>query len=197
MIKNIILDMGNVLMDFDPEVSLRRFLDNDADRDIIRNELFHGPEWLMGDEGILKNAERYEPVSKRVPQRLHPQLKNIVEHWNDCMQPIAGATEFCDCMKEKGYQIYVLSNADDTFFDYFPRFKEISWFDGVTVSSTIRIVKPNLDIYEYFLEHYHLTADECLFIDDRLENVVAAECVGMHGFVFKGNYDDIIQKHCL
>ena len=56
MIKNIIFDMGNVLLRFDPEVSLQAYLDNDTDRAIIRKELFEAPEWLMADEGKITNA---------------------------------------------------------------------------------------------------------------------------------------------
>ena len=191
MIKNIILDMGNVLLSFDPEVCLNAFLSAEEDRAVIRKELFGGPEWIMGDYGTITNAERYEPVSKRVPERLHAQLKQCVDKWDMCMEPIPGAREFCSYIKEKGYGIYVLSNACNGFYSYFPRFCEISYFDGVMVSSDVHMIKPEKRIYEHFLNTYHLNAEECLFIDDRSENVEGGQSVGINGFVFEGDFDAI------
>lgn len=191
MIKNIILDMGNVLLSFNPEIPLNAFVKTEADRAIIRRELFEGPEWILGDYGTITNEQRYEPVSKRVPERLHPELKKCVEEWDICMKPIPGAREFCEYAKSAGYRIYVLSNACNGFYHYFPRFKEISYFDGVMVSSDVHMIKPEPQIYEHFLKTYDLTGEECLFIDDRPENVKGAQNAGLCGFVFTGNFAEI------
>lgn len=197
MIKNIVLDMGNVLLTFNPEVCLQTFLDNDADRAIIRRELFEGPEWIQGDYGIITNAQRYEPVSKRVPARLHASLKNCVDKWDMCMKPVPGAMDFCKYIKDKGYGIYVLSNACNGFYDYFPNFAEISYFDGVLVSSDIHMIKPEAGIYTHFLEVYGLNPEECLFIDDRPENVEGGLKAGMQGFIFAGDFEAIKTTYTL
>jgi len=197
MMKNIILDMGNVLLSFDPEKSLQAFLENDEDRAIIRKELFQGPEWEQGDYGIITNEERYTLVSKRVPERLHPALKECVDKWSDFMQPIPGAMDFCEYVKNKGYGIYVLSNACSLFGHYFPRFAPVSYFDGVMVSSDVHLVKPEKEIYELFLQTYNLNPTECLFIDDRPENIEGAQAVHISGYIFTGDFQDIIDKYKL
>jgi len=197
MIKNIVLDMGNVLLTFNPEVCLQTFLDNENDRTIIRRELFEGPEWIQGDYGIITNSERYEPVSKRIPAYLHPALKNCVEKWDMCMKPVPGAMEFCEYIKSKGYRIYVLSNACNGFYKYFPNFADISYFDGVMVSSDVHMIKPEKEIYTHFLNTYDLCADECLFVDDRPENISGGCNAGMKGFIFTGNFEMIIKKYRL
>lgn len=197
MIKNIILDMGNVLINFDPEVPLHTFFDTDSDRDIIRLELFQSSEWVQGDYGYITNEQRYEPVSKRVPERLHPQLKKCIEKWPSCMTPVSGAISFCNYAKEKGYHLYVLSNADKNFDKYFPTFVDPTYFDGIMVSSYVNMIKPELRIYQHFLETYHLTADECLFLDDREENIEGARKVGIHGFVFTGDFGSVIKEYNL
>lgn len=197
MIKNIILDMGNVLLSFDPEVSLNAFVETEADRAIIRKELFEGPEWIMGDYGIITNAQRYEPVSKRVPERLHSQLQKCVDKWNICMKPIDGAMDFCEYVKRKGYGIYVLSNACSSFYSYFPRFAAVSYFDGVMVSSDVHMIKPEVEIYKLFLQTYDLTPEECLFIDDRPENIEGAQIANINGFIFTGDFNAIIEKYQL
>lgn len=194
MIKNIILDMGNVLLKFDPEVSLRQYCETEAIRDVIRRELFEGPEWIMGDYGTITNAERFEPVSRRVPVSFHRQLQDCVDHWNICMQPIPGAKAFCEYIKSRGYGIYVLSNACNTFYDYFPRFAEISYFDGVMVSSDVHVIKPDIKIYQLFLDTYHLFPEECLFIDDREENAEGARTAGMQSIVYTGDFEQIKKR---
>ncbi len=87
-IKNIIFDMGNVLLDYDPEVCLDYFLEKEADRAIIRRELFEGPEWEQGDLGRLTDLERFYKVRERVPERLHGALKSCAVDWTMCMRPV-------------------------------------------------------------------------------------------------------------
>ncbi len=190
-IKNIIFDMGRVLLQFDPHVSLDAYCENEEDKSIIYKELFKGPEWIMGDEGKITNGQRFLLVKERVPERLHQTLKLVVENWEMCMKPVEGAMEFYSLVKENGYHTFVLSNACNRFYGYFPRFYDMKSFDGVVVSSDVKMIKPNPAIYEYILTTYHLNPSECLFIDDMEENVEAAGKAGINGFVFQNNYEDI------
>ena len=190
-VKNIIFDMGRVLLKFDPYVSLNTYCDNKEDMDLLYKELFEGPEWIMGDEGKITNGQRYELVKERVPERLHRALKLIVENWVICMEPVEGALEFYKYVKEKGYNTYVLSNACNRFYSYFPRYYDLDSFEGVVVSSDIKMIKPTPSIYEYILKTYKLKPEECLFIDDVEVNVKAAEEMGIKGFVFKNNYEEL------
>ena len=194
MIKNIVLDMGNVLLDFDPEFVLNTFCSSDEEKKVIRKELFEGPEWWMGDRGDIKDIDRYDLVKVRVPSEFHEALKNCAYHWDICMKPLDGAREFCGKAKKEGYKVFVLSNASDLFYEYFPKFLPLSFFDGVFVSSDYLMLKPDVAIYEKFLEKYALKADECLFIDDREENVAGALKAGMNGFCFKGDYDAVFES---
>lgn len=193
MIKNVIFDMGNVLLTYNPEVCLRKFLDNEEDRNVIRRELFEGPEWAEGDLGLITDAQRFDGVSKRVPVRLHEALKRCTLEWMMCMKPVEGAREFCSYAKEHGYRVYVLSNASNTFYDYFHNFSEFDYFDGIVVSCDIHIVKPDRGIYQYLLDQYQLIPEECFFIDDMEKNVEGAKKIGMNGAVFEGDFEKIKQ----
>lgn len=193
MIKNIVLDMGNVLLNFDPEAVLNKFCSSDDEKQVIRKELFNGPEWLMGDRGDIKDSDRFDLVKVRVPEKFHEALKNCAFKWDFCMDPLPGAREFCEAVKEQGYGIYVLSNASDLFYKYFPNLLPLNFFDGIFVSSDYKMLKPDEEIYRTFLEKYGLKADECLFIDDREENVIGAKAVGFNGFVFSGDYGKIME----
>lgn len=197
MIKNIVFDMGNVLLDYNPEVPLDAFCKTEEEKAVIRKELFGGPEWIQGDLGNMTNEERYESVKQRVPEAVYPALKKCVYEWDICMKPIPGAMEFCEYIRQKGYGLYVLSNASDAFYDYFPKFAPLDFFDGIVVSADIHIIKPDIRIYQHLLEIYHLVPEECLFIDDREDNVEGAKQVGMSGEVFWNDYDAIKSKYQL
>lgn len=194
MIKNIILDMGNVLLDYNPQVPLEAFCSSDRERDIIRKELFEGPEWSQGDLGIIPDTGRYDLVKKRVPKEYWTGLKKCCDEWDICMNPLEGARSFCDTMKGKGYGLFVLSNASDKFYQYFPKFLPLDFFDGIVVSADHHILKPDRRIYEYLLEKYRLIPEECLFIDDRQDNVEGALSVGMQAYRFQNDFDGIVEQ---
>lgn len=191
MIKNIVLDMGNVLLNYDPEIPLNAFCDCEEAKDIIRRELFEGPEWIMGDLGEVTDAGRYDLVKERVPKEYHSALRKCCDEWDICMTPLDGARDFCHKMREIGKKIYVLSNASDKFYTYFLNFLPLDFFDGIVVSADEHLIKPDVQIYKRFLDRYHLLAGECLFIDDRRNNVEGAKAVGMQAVQFMNNYMEI------
>ncbi len=186
--KNIIFDMGNVLLNYDPDVCLKEIVENEEDRELIKRELFQGPEWIQGDLGYLTDEGRFEGVSKRIPGRLHEELRRCAVEWDMCMQPVPQAKEFCDYLKGKGCGVYVLSNASNSFYKYFPRFAPFDYFDGIVVSCDIHVIKPDIRIYQYLLEKYHLQAEECFFIDDLEKNIAGAKNAGIEGAVFRGDF---------
>lgn len=191
MIENIVLDMGNVLLNYDPEIPLNAFCHSEEAKDIIRKELFEGPEWEMGDLGLVTDRGRYDLVKARVPEKYHAELKHCVDEWDICMTPVTGAREFCREMRDAGKKLYILSNASDKFYEYFSNFLPLDFFDGVLVSADVHMIKPDLGIYKHLLETYELKAQECLFIDDRANNVEGAKAAGMQAVLFANNYEEI------
>ena len=188
MIKNIILDMGNVLLSYDPQIPLDTYCDSQEEKELIRQVLFGSDIWLEADKGLLKNAELFDRVKQQVAPDHWAALQNCCEHWDICMKPIAGAREFCERAKAGKYGLYVLSNANDKFYDYFERLLPLQFFDGVVVSSDIRMIKPDREAFEYVLKTYGLKAEECLFVDDSACNVDAARAIGMTAHLFRNDY---------
>ncbi len=194
-VKNIVLDMGNVLFDFNPKFVMDTFCSSDEEKEIIRRELFEGPEWSLGDKGVIKDADRFDLVKVRVPETYHEALRNCAMHWDVCMNPLPGAKEFCEYVRAHGYGIYILSNASDAFYSYFPRLLPLDFFDGVFVSSDYLMLKPDLEIYKTFLDQYGLKGEECLFIDDRLENVEGAQKAGIQAVQYFGSFEPIVKEY--
>lgn len=186
--------MGNVLLQFRPQIALEEFFETAEDRELINHELFMGPEWIMGDEGKITNEQRYDLICPRIPQRLHSALKRCVEGWDMCLAPVAGADVFCQQAKEKGYGMYVLSNACNRFHQFFPMQFSEALFDGIVVSSDVKMIKPDPAIYRHICQVYGLKPEECLFIDDRPENVEGAIGLGMEAIVFQGDWEEIRRK---
>lgn len=191
MIKNIILDMGNVLLEYNPKKILDAVCATQEGKDIILKELFHGEEWILGDKGEIINSQRFDGAAQRVPVKYHKELRTCVDTWTDYMLPIPGARDFCLWAKGQGYHLFVLSNACGKFHDYFPKQYPPEWFDGVVVSSDIHMIKPDAGIYQYILEKYHLIAQESLFVDDMEYNVEGAKAVGLHAEVFHNDFESI------
>lgn len=197
MVKNIILDMGNVLLDYDPEVPLEVYLDSEEDREIIKRELFEGPEWIQGDLGNITIEEKFESIQKRIPQRLQKGLWDCLKGWHLFMPPVDGAFDFVNRAKKEGYSLYVLSNASDEFYVYFPKHYDARIFEGIVVSADLHMIKPDERIYQYLLNRYQICPEESLFIDDRPENVETAVKQGMKAVVFRKNFDEIAEKFSL
>lgn len=191
MIKNIIFDMGNVLLDFDPEAAVRRLPVEPTAQQFIKELLFASPEWVAFDRGDLTEEAVLQQLSARAPAELRGTLKECLHTWHETMVPLPGAKDFLRELKEKGYRLFVLSNASKQFWTYFPREIDVSLFDGVVVSCDVHLLKPDARIYRHLLDTYSLDPNECLFIDDRADNVRGAEQVGIKGLVFEGDYDKL------
>lgn len=193
MIKNIILDMGNVLLDFNPQAALEMLGIPEKAHSFLHKELFGGNEWIELDLGNISVDEAYESIKQRIPEEHHDFLQKCINEWDICMLPVDGAKEFCDFVRACGYNVYVLSNAHKSFYRYFPRYFDLDFFDGVVVSADVHTVKPDVKIYEHLLNKYCLSAEECLFIDDRQDNVEGAIKAGMQAVQFKNDFEEVKQ----
>ena len=191
LIKNIIFDMGNVLLDYNPQAAMHMLGINEKAKPVILKELFGGNEWVQLDLGNITVDEAYENIKQRIPEEYHADLRKCIDGWDVCMVPVEGAKEFCNRIKEHGYGIYVLSNAAESFYEYFARQFELEFFDGIVISADVHVTKPDVRIYEHLLEKYNLKAEECLFIDDRTDNVEGAIKAGMNAIQFDGNFEAI------
>ena len=107
-------------------------------------------------------------------------IEEIMEEWIELLLPIENNIKLVSLLKEKGYHLYIISNFHLNAYNRF--LKKQDWFtpiDGAIISAKEKLIKPDLRIYKLLLERYHLNADECLFIDDSLDNINACKNVGM------------------
>ncbi len=188
------MDMGNVLLDFAPQKTLDRLCRSEEEKQRIMEELFHSDIWIMGDRGEIVNDERYGLVKDKLPESMHETLRAVVDHWQEDLDRIPGAVDFVNGCVKAGYHMYVLSNACQLFYEYFPRYFDTDLFDGIMVSSSVKLIKPDPHIYRLLCETYDLQPQECVFIDDLPANVKGAQSIGMKGIVFEGSYEGIAER---
>lgn len=189
MIKNIIFDMGQVLLYFSPELYIKRLGVSAEDGEILLREVFRRVEWVQLDHGTITEAEAVESICKRVPPRLRKAVEELVfRWWARPLNPVPGMKELVAEIKGLGCGIYLLSNANIQQCKYHDRIPGTEYFDGRIVSAECKLIKPQKEIYRLLLDTYGLQAEECLFIDDSPLNVEGAYCVGIRGIVFD---DDI------
>ena len=187
MIKNIVFDMGKVLVGYDTMRVCRQYMEDEEDRELVCTAVFVSPEWLLLDMGVISEEEALDRICKRLPARLHEKARLCMEHWPDyCMWPIEGMEEIIKNLKGKGYGIYLCSNASMRLPKLYKKvIPGIEYFDGVIFSASVKCIKPQRQIYEILFSRFGLKPEECFFVDDMQLNIDGARKCGMDGYCFE------------
>ncbi|KLI31970.1 HAD-IA family hydrolase [Brachyspira hyodysenteriae] len=197
MIKNIVSDIGNVLYEFNVNEFMNKYIDEE-DREKFFQNSFSNENWHLMDKGDLAFND-----ARKLFIDMNPKYQKIIDELFDtsltlCLNKNHNNISLLKEYKNKGYDIYYLSNMPSETFEVLR--KETDFFDdtciGGVVSAHVKMIKPNKDIYEYFLNKFDLKADECLFIDDNINNVNAALDIGIKAVQLKKIDDmkDILQN---
>ncbi|MDO4547948.1 MAG: HAD family phosphatase [Clostridia bacterium] len=194
MIKNVICDMGNVLMTWNPHALALVGSADPAEADIFEKELFRSPEWTLNDTGRYDEGELVKSIAKRIPENLIDRFYWLTENWQNYVVPIPGALEFVKWLKGKGLKVFMLSNAPSRFPECVSHYEVYKLLDGAVVSWYAKCSKPDREIYLYALEKFGIMARESVFIDDLEANIKGSEAVGIRGFVFDGDYDKLKRR---
>ncbi len=191
MIKNIIFDCGRVIMQYDEQYISSFFTDSEEDAKLLATVGMHRKYWNAFDEGTLTEEVYLEAVKKELPERLHAAAEKLVAGWTSHMPPIEGIYEVISEIKASGNGLYLLSNFNKRLRDELHLAPSLLLFDGLVISGEIGMVKPNADIYRYLLDTYNLDPTECMFVDDRLDNIEAGEKLGIKGYLFDGDAEKL------
>ena len=190
MIRNIVFDIGNVLIGFDAmEYLTSLFGTEKAVR--IAEAVFGTGYWQELDIARLSEEEILELFYSAAPD-LRDEIKESFDRIGECVTRLDWPVPLMDSLKEKGYGIYFLSNMSEhvkasnrAAFDF------VSHMDGGVWSCDVHTIKPDTDIYKILFEKYGLVPEECIFIDDHKENIDVAKKLGMKGIVFR-DHDQLI-----
>jgi 2-haloacid dehalogenase len=182
---NVVFDIGNVLIHWDPRVLYRKiFATEDEVVWFLSNVCTH--EWNLEQD----RGRSFEDAIAEATAR-HPGYAEAIAaydlRWHETiLAPIDGTVAILDALKAQGTPLYAITNwHQDKFRETQARFPFLtSSFRDIVVSGDERLIKPDPAIYRLLLERNGLRAADCLFIDDSPKNVAGAEAVGMKAHHF-------------
>lgn len=186
-IKNVVFDMGNVLMLFDGPYFSAQFTDNEVDAAALQRALFGSPAWNLLDSGTISYDTMLHVARAHLDERLWPNLDACFAGWAAYSAPIEETNALAAELKREGYGIYLLSNAGTRIHDQLNHMPAWSLMDGAVVSGEERLMKPDPAIYQLLCERYGLLAEECLFVDDNADNCEGARMAGMRAVRYTGD----------
>ena len=191
-IKNIVFDLGRVLIKFEPKEYIEQNVPEEKREDFY-NGIFGSTEWLMLDRGTLS----YEDAKKIFKERVPGADKQIDRLFDadlfEILQPIEENVKLLPKLKEK-YNLYILSNFHQPAFEHiFKKYEFFRLFDGHTVSCYYYLLKPEKEIYDTLINKFNLIPKETVFIDDTKVNIDACEKEGIRG-IHLPDYTELKQK---
>lgn len=186
MIRNIIFDIGNVFIGFDPMSYLTSlFGEEKAVR--ISGAVFGSDYWKELDIALLSEEEILELFYSGAPD-LKAEIKEAFDRIGECVEKLDWPEEFIKSLKQKGYGVYFLSNmSEHVKSSNKEAFGFTKLMDGGIWSCDVHTIKPGTDIYKILFDKYGLVPEECIFIDDHEENIITGRKLGMKGIVFKSH----------
>lgn len=188
--KNIVFDLGRVVFAHNPARS-------SAERKQFFSYVAESPMpqfWVDYDRGVSS----LDKVSEDLAAYRNVDIayaRSMIEQSIEWQEPIAPTAALIHDLKQAGYKLYVLSNMSSDFIAYLRRQDVYAYFDGEVISCEEHVVKPMPEIYDILVERFSLDVSQTMFIDDRKENVDAAERRGITPFHFDRNdYEGSCQR---
>ena len=197
MIKNIVFDIGDVILNFDFDCILNKLTDDLKKKDYILNNVLNTSDWCgftLIDNGFLTIEQAIAIVQKRTNHKEDELIEKLFKNYFLYSYFNKKVLNLIKKLK-KNYKIYLLSNINKYTFNYVKNSDLFEIVDGYVLSYQVHQVKPNEDIYLNLIKKYNIMAIESLFIDDKFENIKTAKKLGFDTvYVLPNNYEDLIKK---
>ncbi|WP_022681507.1 HAD family hydrolase [Sphingobium bisphenolivorans] len=181
----VIFDVGNVLYHWNPRVLYERLIDDDRALDAFLRDVVT-PEWHFQHDAGRPFAETSAELIAR-----HPEHAALIRHWGDnfidsVAPAISGMPQLVRDLHEADVPLYAITNFSAEFWPLFHARERALFapFRDIVVSGAEGLVKPDSAIYQLALDRFGILPSQALFVDDRPENIAAAEAAGMRGHLF-------------
>ena len=193
MIKNLVFDLGNVLIEWNSEKILTYFEPEKERRQVLRQAIFESGVWHQTDKGELSLKEACEEVLTQLDASYHSAIKNIFYHWYEVVYVYSDLQERIRLWFAQDYRIYILSTTCEIFYHIekaglLPIYPLLS---GYILSSEVGVVKPEAEIYQKVLKTYNLNPVESVFIDDIQANLDTAAELGFETILSTSETENI------
>lgn len=184
-INTIIFDVGRVLVDFDWESYLESFGYDKEKEKAIAEAIFLSDVWNERDRGALSEEDYLNMFVANAPQ-YEEEIRKVMADEQKCIQVFDYADTWTGYLKSQGYRLYILSNFSQHALEKVRKnFTFLRHMDGIIFSCEVKEIKPEPAIYQVLLDTYGIDPQKAVFIDDRRDNIEAAEKFGIHTVQFK------------
>lgn len=191
MIKNIVFDIGNVLVDFGWKGFFDKFNLTDEQFERVAKATVYSPVWNDMDMGVYSEETLLEKFIENDPG-IEDILRKIYVDFKGLLIQFDYAKPWIKELGDNGFKVYCLSNmSHKSVRENADALDFIAMLDGSVLSCHCKLCKPDKAIYELLFKRYELKPEECIFIDDLEKNVNAAIACGMKGILFKNREDAI------
>ena len=183
-IKNIVFDFGGVLVDWNPRYLYKNhFQDTDTMEWFLKNICTEA--WNIEQDRGRSLSEATMELQQKFPEH-SASIALFYGEWETMLQgEIPGTVVLLHQLKQK-YTLYGLTNwSAETIDIAYSRFSFFKEFEGIVVSGTEKLIKPDKRIYQLLLNRYSIKAEESIFIDDNIHNVNAAQELGFYAIHFE------------
>lgn len=177
-IKNVVFDLGNVLISYNPEDFHLTKGDSPESIELFIRDVYQGPEWQLIDKGEMTVEEAILSIASRSALS-EAEIARIFKLREELLFAIDGNALLLKRLKNARFGLYYISNFPEDMFGLLSKkYDFFRFFDGGIYSASIKVLKPDPEIYRRLINNYDLIASESLFIDDLKQNVDAASHEG-------------------
>ncbi len=181
LIKNIVFDVGGVLLEYPPVDYYGRYVDSEEKARELAEKTFFSDDWEKLDRGLLEREEIIRLFCDKYPDDSET-IRKAIGSWSKMMRPNEENVEVARELDEAGYPLYILSNyPSQGFSEVKEKFDFFGLFRDEVISGEATYIKPEDEIYQIMLQKFRLEPEHTLFIDDGKENIEAARESGIYG----------------
>ena len=190
MIKNIVFDLGGVLIDWNPRYYFKNYFQKEEEMEYFLREVCD-TKW----NSTIDAGKPFEQAIKE-RQKIYPEyaeaLSHYGKHWADMLgSAFESSVNLLKEVKNRGYRVLALTNwSAETFPIALAKYDFLQLFEGIVVSGEVKTIKPDVKIFKILIDKYSINAEESVFIDDNKENVEAAASLGFNAIRFD-NIDNV------
>lgn len=185
MIKNIVFDVGKVLVEYDPDKYMEGLGFDTETQAAVNAAMFQHPLWEECDRGILTTEQLLNGFVANAPE-YEEQIRRAFTTVEGAIHVMPYTMEWLEELKAKGYHLYIISNYGEYTYERTKmEMTYLPYMEGAVFSFQCKMIKPDIAIYQYLCDTYRLEPSECVFFDDREVNVEGARKAGFHGIQFR------------
>jgi putative hydrolase of the HAD superfamily len=185
VVKNVIFDLGGVVIEWNSDRILDNYYADPDVRAIMKQQMFQHPDWLELDRGTMHESELLARLGVRTG-RPAAELSGLFDAVRESLHAKPDTVALLEKLCARGVPLYCLSNISSDIFKYL-RERHSFWgvFRGIVISGDLKMIKPEPEIFHFLLKRYGLAAAETVFIDDNAPNIEAARALGIQTVWFK------------